>query len=392
MSGFVQLGRVVLPQADAETATRRRQQTQLAERGLLSSGSVRVEQVSNDAADLRLSGRIRPPIPEDKVQMVAQELSELIASDIGPLPLFDAEGDPRAESGYYEIADGDVEPLQADRREIFDYDLSLSRVGDRGGTFRGVRATEQTVSHPFGSDTGASVYIPDEVRKVRWYNRATEETQPATATGTVESQQGTLREYSLGGVGDEMTLIYDVDLSVDTTAAYVFEPPNNTTNKIDGNDNRNWPIIYDPEHELSGESLCILSGQQLRVTMREPDPTTSPGVPALIVAQRYDASQDQWQNVGIDNTNPWRPADVDLRSIGPQRLSAQVLFADDTGSDFAVNISVTLGANRATVLPAAGESGSMPSGLVTKLSPIARTSQTVARPVRTTVSQREVRR
>jgi hypothetical protein len=388
MSGFVQLGRVVLPQADAETDTRRRQETQLAERGLLSSGDVRVEQVSNDAADLRLSGRIRPPIPEDKAPMVAQELSELIGSDIGPLPLFDFEGEPRAESGYYEIADGDVEPLQADRREIFDYQLSLSRVGDRGGTFRAVRTTAQTVSHPFGSDPGVSVYIPDDVRKVRWYNRATEETQPATATGTVESHQGTLREYGLGAVGGEMSLLYDLELPTDTTAAYVFEAPNLSAPKFDPDGNRNWPIIYDPEHDLAAGALYILSGQQLRVALREPEDGFTP----FIVAQRYDASQDEWQNVGIDNTIPWRPADVDLRSIDPQRLSAQVLFADGTGSDFAVNISVTLGANRATITPAAGESGSMPSGLVTKLTPIARTSQTVARPVRTTVSQREVRR
>jgi len=87
MSNRSLLGPVPLLQSDVQINSERRQRANLAQQGFLSTSGSRVESLTTAPGDLTLSGQLRPPIPVNQVPIVAAELEELAAGDIGPVAL-----------------------------------------------------------------------------------------------------------------------------------------------------------------------------------------------------------------------------------------------------------------------------------------------------------------
>jgi hypothetical protein len=394
MSGIAQLGPVILPQADFRVDSRRAGRKDLAEQGLLSSGAVRVDQVSNQAGDVTLSGRFRPPIPEDRVPMVAREFSELVSSDIGPLALFDQQGDTRAESGYYEIESGDVEPVHPSQPEIQEFSVSLKQVGRRGSHYRALRYQETDVSgvNPFYAGAIQAIYptLPADpsradpgVGKLQWYDERTGETDRAqtdiSRSVILSDQDLHFQPRPHTTTVDPTHLLYDIALEYDMEGAYVFDT-RGRTDKTDGNGTRQWQAVFDASHERREGAEFVLSSKKLRIYLSgPPNPTLS--------AERYSG---RWNSISIPST-AYEIVDIDFKSISPQRIRAEVRMSD--GSEVvALLIDLPYGMDSVGVYVPPDQPTPLPVGVRDRWNPIADSRAIIRQPERVLIPKREVRR
>ena len=394
MSGFAQLGPVILPQADVRVDSRRAGRKDLAERGLLSSGAVRVDQVSNQAGDVTLSGRFRPPIPEDRVPMVAREFGELVSSDIGPLALFDQRGDTRAESGYYEIESGDVEPVHPSQPEIQAFSVSLSRVGNRGSHYRALRYQQTDVSdeNPFYAGAVTPIYptLPADpsradpgVGKLQWYDERTGETDRAQTninrSVTLSDSDVHFQPRPLNTSVDPTHLLYDIGLEHDMEGAYVFDT-RGRSDKTDGNGTRQWQAVFDASHERREGREFVLSSKKLRIYLSGPPNPT-------LAAERAGPA---WNSVSIPSTD-YDIVDIDFKSISPQRIRAEVRMSD--GSEVvALLIDLPYGMDSVGVYVPPDQPTPLPAGVIDRWDPIADSRGIIRQPERVLIPKREVRR
>jgi hypothetical protein len=386
------LGPVPLLQSDVQLNTERRQRSNLAQQGFLSTSGSRVESLTTAPGDITLSGQLRPPIPVNQVPIVAAELEELAAGDIGPVALSSAEFTERRKSdGYYHIEDGTVQPAHPERPEVQQYEVSLTRAGGRGSHYRAVRTRPQTVNSPItGSDPpDVPVYYTSLSAKQQLYNPdsgAVTGLDPGTA---IDSDTGNLyKETPPQASNEERLVLYDTSYNFDIIGLYVFDDKN-FNSKTDADGNRQWQAVFDPSHDLQGTPRFVISTQRLRVYLTGLD---SPD----IEAERYDAASGSWSSVSIPTTD-WEILDVDLKRVGLHSTSVQVRFRDTTTpSDVrTVNLYFSFGAESLIVGVPPTESATIPPGITDRLVPIARAAdaeQTILQPERTLVPKREVRK
>lgn len=361
-----------IPASIAQTAALRRDES-------------RVERISADAPDLSLSGLIRKP-QYKRPAMVARELKELNAGSKSTLPLFRQSGGYQ-DAGWYEISSASVEPSHPEETDVWRWSLELTRSGTRGGAYRELRVNPQTLSHPFGNATDKLVAIPEEARKVQWYDAKLQTRAPASATGTVETVVGTLDQYDVDAGQTalsnptRLSLIYDIPYDADADGVRAYDT-RDTDTKTDVDDQRQWQTIHDTQHDV--DSPIVLSSMALRLRVTEPD-TSATGT---LTAERY--SNGSWSAVSLPDTT-WDPLDLDVIEIGQHRLVAQLLF--DDGSDlYAVDIVLELGMTDAFVTAAQDESDPIPSGLQDHLDPIATTTEVDLATSRDVVLRSNVRR
>lgn len=385
MSAFKQLGPVFLPQAETSVDTQPRKQTNLSETGFLSSGSVDVERVTNNAPTLTLSGRFRPPlVPRDRVPLLADEFDSLIAGDIGPLGLFDQDDANGRLAGYYEVEEGSTEPTHPERPTIQDWSLTLRRVGNRSNLFRAVATTETTIDNPFFEATAPepTVLLPPESRDTRWFDPATGTTEPATETGTVATPDGTLEQYAPSTASfDDPVLLYDVPLAADVAAARVFND-RGQADKFDTNGIRQWRAVYDPEFQPTATDEGIyLTNRRLRIQ--------SVGPPnGGVFAEEWNPPSQSFEPVLQSQT--WVPQSIDLVDLGLHQITADLRMSNGSTIHL-TRIRLPYGAERARITSAPSASGTMPSGLQSLLDPIAYEGNDILQPSRTVVPKRTIR-
>lgn len=392
MSNRSLLGPVPLLQADVQINSERRQRSNLAQQGFLSTSGSRVESLTTAPGDITLSGRLRPPIPVNQVPIVAAELEELAAGDIGPVALTGADLIERRKSdGYYHIEDGTVQPAHPERPEVQQYEVSLTRAGGRGSHYRAVRIRPQTVESPITGSQSSDVplYISSFSGKQQLYNPDTGSTTGLDPSTSVDSDQGDLLKIAPPQASNEERLIiYDAAYGLDIVGQYVFDD-RGFASKTDADNNRQWQTVFDPSHDLQGNRRLVISTQRLRVFLSG---LTSPDIKAEI----YNQNQQEWLSLTIPTTD-WEILDVDLKRVGLHSASVQVRFQDTTTpSDVrAVNLYFAFGSPFAIAGVPPTESATIPSGITDRLVPIARAAdaeQTILQPERTLVPKREVRK
>jgi len=386
MTAIKQLGPVLLPQPGTAVDSRARQQTNLSETGLLSGSGVAVESTTNAAAEITLSGRLRPPIiPEGQVELIAAELDSLFNSDLGPLPLFDRAGDNSRLAGYYQIATGSVNPIQPARPEIQEWTVTLRRAGGRGSHFRAVETSRtDEFSNPFENlpANDIRIQLPDAVQTVRKLDPRTGDLSPAPRNTTRKTAGGAVGEYPvrLSSSGPGGTLVYDLPYADDVRGSFVFDT-NGTDNRTDPNGNRNWQAVFDTGRDRTGDADFVLSNGLFRVFVSgEPSPRLS--------VEEYDPTNDVFNTVLRGTT--WQPETVDLVSIGQQRVVADLRLSDGS-TVYPLRFRLPFGSEAIPISPAPSASGSIPSGLETLLDPVAYEGDELLQETRDIVPKRTVR-
>ena len=390
MTAIQQLGPVVLPQPNAGVEAQTSRQTNLAETGLLTTDVVDVEQLTNQAGDLSLSGRYRPPyIPAGRVQMVADEFESLIAGSLGPLPLFDQNNPATAgkQTGFYEIADGSVSPAHPSQPDVQEWSISLSRVGSRGTHWRAVRTAPIDLTSAFNatSNRGEILYLPQTARKQQWYDPETGTTTPASQDTTRDLRDVSVDGFNItNGPVDDSVLLYEVPYNDDVAGVYTFLQPPGVNFRYDDDGNRNFEAIFHTGADISpttGTLVIDTRGCTLAINTAAP----------VLKIREWDNSQDEYIELspGPFPTN-WSPLDVDIVDIGTHRVVADILFSNGTDT-FALRVRLRFGATRPTFGPAPRESDPTPSELVNFLEPLHGGSETIAQPTRDVVARRDLR-
>jgi hypothetical protein len=380
------------PLAEMSTQLERGRLAQkLAKAGQLQRDGAAVESLSSEAADLRLEGQYR--WGENYSTMLAMELDELSDSSLPALPLYRPEGSYE-NAGYYEIESADVEPLHANRRDVWQFSLSLTSVGGRASHFRTVLPNPSQVDHDeqWGNDLTEIVGIPSTVSKVRWFDADSSTVAAASSVGTCSGQNIDIDEYDLDdgrsalGLADDATptLIYDVNYHDDARAGVRAYDTRGYDAKFanSGYGPRQWQTIHSTRHDI--DDPIVISNGCLRLELDEAAGT--------ITAETWDSSTSSWSAVGLTNNSSWSLLDVDLTHVGMVRVDAQLTFSDGS-SLFALDAILGRGAD--AVLfdnPQADDGEPIPQGLLDWLDPIAASTVVATGETKGLVDRQEVRR
>ena len=328
---MVSLYTIPLPDADAGQPNNRIA-SQIQQAGLVQQGGVATEQIATSNVDLTLTGQWR--YGERFGRKTARELESLGEGSYAALALFDADSaELRRETGYYELANVDVSPAHPTSEDVFEFTVGLNETGTRETHWRAVRTTQETVDTLFtGTDT-SYVAIPNEATKTQWYD-SQEGTEKATATYTVEAEFGDVDRYDpTDSTFDDPILLYELDFDQegridakvwdDRGRDKFFTYSDSESNTVDINQ---WAHVFHSAWEFDGTP--VIDTGRLRVWFDPPAGANRDD----IYAETWDDFNNEWSTVGLPSTS-YDVIDVDLISIGPAEVTAQLLWTDGTELD-----------------------------------------------------------
>ena len=364
-----QLYKVPLPDVtrtdDADTLG-----TQLSEQAELRGDAI-VDALSSEAADLSLRGEIA--LGAFYSQLVATELEELADSSIQAVPLFDAGDEPAADirDGYYEIASATVEPVHGAARDVWQYDVDLTKIGTRKSHLRAVRTApvDPDPGSPYNSTADDLVAVPTDAQQLEAVDAVTGPStrQSLSVLTTLETAHGAVDVIELDETPiDDPIVTFDLPYQRDApTAARVYDTLDREGKFIEGDNGRvrQWETVFTTTHEWSPSAEAVISNGLVRLRIDEPD---DGDMSATFAAERYSSASGAWESISLPTT-AFEIADVDLRRIGPQRVTAILTFEDGTDIE-RVLTHLDRGAPHPIMRPVAG---SLPSDLEDHLEPVA---------------------
>ncbi|AFH22624.1 hypothetical protein OSG_eHP31_00060 [environmental Halophage eHP-31] len=369
---------LAIPEGTTLSQSQRQRQRLLAE-GTLSPGSPAVESISADPGERLLSGRVRGRL----AAVTAAEFEELFANDsLGPVPLFEPSDRDHADR-FVGLEDVQVEPAHPTEQRVQTFDGSLRAVGSRRSHFRALRTNPTTESNPFGSAGSAEVGVNYRASRLRWFDPEGGGLIDATVQRTVSGEHDKISivdatQPSFG----RPVLIYDLphrygwrtDARVwDSRAGdKILTESNGTSSPTVGSATVGssqvgsgsttavrWQRVFAPGHDFE-EGVPVVESDRLRLRFDD-----------RLRAYRWDASDEQYEQIQLGQS-AWRLIDQSIERIGGARVDGQAEFNDGT-STHALNWSVKRG-RETVLLTNPPNEGAMPAGLVTRLDPIAATS------------------
>lgn len=387
----------------AQLQSRAQLRRRLSEQGRLSGGRPAVNTISLQPGERLLSGYYA----DRYAALSASEVEELAdAGGIDAVPFADRTSDEPLD-GYYQLKDAQVEqsaPARTDRVRRFD--VTLTQEGTRRDQLRAVEAEPQTVTNPFGSGGTQEIAISLRAERVKWYDSQGGTIEDATVQRRVDGEHDELVVYDTSEPSfSSPTLIYDIDYRDEwPTDVRVWDDYNRektATLQGDGDPatvgtatvgnatvaesrtvESTWQRVFSTGHNFVGRP--VLESERLRLVadVGDDDP---------LLAYRWNEGDQNWDIVDLGVSN-WRLRDVDITHIGLSRIEAQLEFRDTSGSS-RYNINVALGRGDDESLFTEPENeGSAPSGLVDRLDPIAKTTDTDTAERASLVDREEVNR
>jgi len=319
----------------------------------------------------------------------AKELAELANGISQPLPLH-ATGTTSTVDAYVSASRASTSPIDPRGREQFQRaELTISEAGTRASHWRETCTSVVQVDHPFGTTQTAEVGVPAAASKVRWYNPRTGAREAVTVRATrvgknrnVDVLHASDSTYYQPGNNLFPKAIYDIPYGeIGWTDPRVWDGRGNA-NKEDANGRTQWQKVFSTDHVFTGK-LYIENGL-VRVIFDEPANS--------LTVEEWDTGTSSWTTVS-QGASDWELFDVDLRRLGLGYVRARVEFRDPTASPTAYyRLSMRLG--RGVTRPIWGndvESGTpVPSGLQTKLDPVASANIRDAQVEMGILSRREV--
>lgn len=348
-----------LPEA-AQTSETNQLRQQLSQLGLLDQPGTAVENISSGGGDLTLEGQYR--YGERVSEMLAAELRELSSAGTAGLPLYREDG-RFADAGYYVIKSVDVDPVHANRREVYQFQISLVLEGTRADKFRAVRTGVSQEDHPFGNLTTAEVAAPAAATDVQWLNEETKETVDPTLVATRTAEGGDISVYDARAPTiDNPTLVYDLAYSQGSEYDVRVWDTRGNSSKLDADGLVTWEKCYSRSHDFAGEKVLDNGLVRLRFDAGG----------SGLSAERWDDGAGSWTSQSL-GTSDWTLRSADIRHIGRARVDARAVFEDSTQSPTAVYpLDVSL--KRGWVDPLWSEidgEGGTPTGLVDLLDAVA---------------------
>ncbi|QLH80992.1 hypothetical protein [Halosimplex pelagicum] len=292
---------------------------QLAKHGLLDGGTA-IESIASEASDLTLEGQYRWG---GRIStMLAHELDELADAGIPALPLYRPER-TFGNAGYYSIESADITPLHPNRREVWQYDASLTFIGTRGNYRRRLSTNPSQVDHPWGNDTRALVGLPAAASRVEWRDPDTAETTPATADVTRSAEFADVDLYDAQAAPyDSPELVADVPYAREGEVDVSVFDTQGHADRSDSDGIRQWEKAWVPAHDYTGTP--VLSNGLVRLTL-----DTDTG----LAAEHWDGGgAGAWAAESLPASD-WALWDVDIRSIGLAAVTARLRFRDTTSND-----------------------------------------------------------
>jgi hypothetical protein len=342
--------------------------------------------------DLRLRGQYRGPLGE----RLATELRELLTADHIDQAVFYRVAANVPEAAYYSASESAGARVAPQTPAAVDFDGSLVEAGGLGDFRRAVHAgptDTRQVDHNFGNATVGYIGVPAAAGPVRWLSNDTTAQQPAAPDSTVSAEFGDVELFDIdaapAAVGDRPYLVYDLPPTnagdVDTV---VFDTYGDAeTRTINGTDVFAWQAVYRSGHRFRGEA--VIETGRIRTTLA-PDADT-------ITAERWDDATGTWSSVSL-GTSDWVLDDADLVRPGPGHTRAQLTFratadtADASQGDrYRLDARYHRGWADVQFAIPGGESGPIPTDLVTLLDPIASDSVVNPAPNRTLLPRSDLR-
>lgn len=276
--------------------------------------------------------------------MLAGELDELADATLNQLPLYQR-ATTYQNQGWYELESATVEPVHANRRDTWEYSLSLTFVGKRASSFRAVETKLWQPDHPWGNTMAALVGIPDSARKVRWLDREMESVAAASPVRTVAGDPLDISLYDVEAGEDALgttnpVLVYDTEYAADVRSGVRVYDTRGYDAKYshDGDGPRQWQIVHSTAHDIVNP--VVFSNGVVRVRL---DEAGSP----QISAERWDADTGAWTAVDAVETagseTDWTLYDIDVTGLGMQDVRAQLGFEHPTDGFYALNASLQPG-------------------------------------------------
>lgn len=373
---------------DAQTDAGSRIRANLSKQGVVNEGPPAVESISLDPGEYFIAGEYRG----DLADVMAQEIEELFSNDnMGPVPYYGADGSRNAVrtefDGYYSTENVNPKPVDPRARGYHhQFDGVIAREGTRKTHWRSVGVVPTQVENDFGSDQTALVGVPSSASKVRWVDRDNKTTTTsALVQSTVTGEFGDVDFYNARTPSyDRPALIYDLPYVNEAERDAKVWDDRGQADKEDGDGVVRWQRVFAADHDYDGQA--VLDSGRLRLYFDEPNNSLS--------AESY--SSGSWSSTALGtggNAGNWQLWDLDVYSIGVVSVTAQTIWEDTTdGSLFHLNAELPRGYGGVLWYVPGNETPPAPSGLQTKLSPVADGQDFSARPSAGLVRRKEVRK
>ncbi|GAB6863217.1 hypothetical protein ACFR97_10285 [Haloplanus litoreus] len=345
--------------------------------GMLDGGSGGVESVSSDPNQRTFDG----VYGGQYAAKMATELAELAQGvDLGGIPIHGRPGQTPFD-GYYVVESADVDPADARTDNLWNYSLTLRRKGTKAEYRVAAKTDPKERPHPFGNDTTELVAIPATADAIRWVSRdKTQQQAVGGPTATVSAELGDLSQFDVTNAPyDRPYLVYRIAYGAESPVDCRVWDTRRLANKLDGDGDLQWAKVFATSHDPVG--ALVADNGRLRVTLDEGANTLS--------AERWDDANGQWTSVPLGSSD-WQLFDVDLTHPGAAQVRARLTFEDTSSGDlFEVELALHRGWDDLLLYSPADLQ--VPSGLVTRLEPIAASTVIDPQPKRTLIARQELR-
>lgn len=360
----------------SQTRTQSQLQRQLSRLAGLDGAST-VEDLGVDPGDRVLEGQYRGRY----AGIMAQEMEELFGADYGPVPFYAPDGSPV--DGYFELSNINVGRFDPRSGGVHEFDGVLTKEGTRESHRRALRCRPQEVHrNDYGNTKEALVAVPSSASRRVWYQRETQQREPVTVASSVdvEGADGAMSvdlvdAYAVG-LSAPFELVYDVDYETSGAVDVVLWDDHDRA-KYDEDGVNSWQWVFSPSHEYAGVPVVDTGRLRLRLD-------TSGGLTAMEYRTEgygakgygtlaYGDAVGDWTSMSLPSSD-WELWDVDITTITPVKIQAQVVFRDPTQSppgEYALDLVARRGRDRVHWLVPSSVDDVTPTGLQSLLDPIA---------------------
>ena len=365
------------------------QSLQIASNSPLNSDAPEVDTLGADPGSRPLAGVVAGKYSN----MIAREFEELFsATGIEVVPWY---GDREDQTdAYVALEDVTLEQSTAQESRLQRFDGRLSLAGTRDSHYRALYCSPQQVDNPFGSGTDARAAIPRDAYNEVWWDHVTGSKVNASPERVVWGEHTYIDIHDARNGLDNPVLLYEIpyedEWQADVTVWDTYNRDkaiNETVNGSVQTIDPAWQRCFVSSHEFIGHPVVKNENLKLEFNIDTKDYSS---VNDELVAYRWDGSNETYSQVSL-GASDWRIRSIDFERIGVERVTAQTEWLN-TANDDTHRLDMNVWRGEDNALFTVPDNGTAPpSGLVTRLDPIAAGYEWVSGQVSDIVAKSEVR-